>query len=115
MEHIPLLLMKCFADLFHCLMQTTVRNPVAVELCSNGLISSEVRDEATRISGDPAQKAYIIVNTLFTQVNSSPHIILKAARVLSQNPAVNSTAMMMDTIYWRAFLAHQLSGTYQVS
>ena len=92
-------------------MQTSVRNSVAVELCSNGLISTEVKNEATRISGDPVQKAFAIVDELFTRVNSSPEILLKVARVLSQIPEVNQTAFQMDTIFWRAIMVHWMSGS----
>ena len=106
-----MLFAECFTTLFRDLTRTPIRNSVAVELCSNGLISTEVKNEATRISGDPVQKAFAVVDELFTQVNSSPEILLKVARVLSQNPEVNQTAFMMDTIFWRAFMSHQLSGT----
>lgn len=106
-----MLFAECFTALFRDLTRTPIRNSVAVELCSNGLISAEVRNEATRISGDPVQKAFAIVDELFTRVNSSPEILLKVARVLSQNPDVNQTAFQMDTIFWRAFMSHQLSGS----
>lgn len=82
-----MLFAECFTALFRDLTRTPIRNSVAVELCSNGLISAEVRNEATHISGDPVQKAFAIafaiVDELFTQVNSSPEILLKVARVLA--------------------------------
>ena len=106
-----MLFAECFTALFRDLTRTPIRNSVAVELCSNDLISTEVKNEATRISGDPVQKAFAVVDELFAQVNSSPEILLKVARVLSQNPEVNQTAFKMDTIFWRAFMSHQLSGS----
>lgn len=106
-----MLFAECFTALFRDLTRTPIRNSVAVELCSNGLISTEVKNEATRISGDPVQKAFAVVDELFTQVNSSPEILLKVARVLSQNPEVNRTASLMDTVFWRAIMVHWMSGS----
>ena len=91
-------------------MDDAVRNSVAIELHSNDLISNEAKIEATRVAGDPQQKALTVVNELYSLSNASQQKLLTIARALSQISAVNNIGGTMETLYWRIVMVHVLSG-----
>ena len=100
-KDIPRLLNGCFNALVEACLDDAVRNSVAIELYSKELISSEVKNEATRVAGDPKQKAFVLVKELASLMNAFKAKLLTIARALSELPEVNNIGGMMETLFWR--------------
>lgn len=111
-EEVPQKINEGFMWLTHKLVDDNIRNSVAFELWSSGFISPEIKNEATRISGDPRQKAITMVDEVVKQINLSPQSLLQLARILSQIPEVNLIGMMLESMHWRTTFTHLMSGMH---
>ena len=105
------MLAQCFSSLVHALLDDAVRNSVAIELHLKDLISNEVKNEATRVAGDPEQKAFAIADELHVLSNTSPEKLLSISRAVSQISAVNRIGEGMEELYWRIVYSAAFSGT----
>ena len=113
-QDIPRLLDQCFGALIHACIDDTVRSSVALELYSKELISNEIKNEATRVAGDPEQKAFILVKELFSLCTTFKSKLLTIARAISELPSVNSIGGMMEALFWRMVMFGMLYYSFKL-